>query len=127
MPSPFAAPATIGLAAAGALAWFLVRSLRRRTTPEERERRRRVRLHVKGRLTEVHISQAEDTCIHYGYQIAGVAYETVQDITALEAYLPCPAEHLIGVALAKYDPQNPADSILACEHWHGFQLRQPQL
>lgn len=127
MPTSIAAPAALGFATVGALAWCLVRALRRRTSPEERERRRRIHLHVNGRLAEAHVDHLAGSRLHYGYEIAGVAYETVQDIAALEAYLPCPAEHLIGVALAKFDPHNPANSILVCEHWHGFKIRQPQI
>jgi hypothetical protein len=124
---PIAAPATAGLAAAGALVWILVRVLRRGKTPAERERRRRIRLHVNGRLAEATVYQAEGDLLHYGYEIGGVAYDTVQDISLLHDHLPCPPEQLIGPALAKYDPKNPANSIVACEHWQGFQVRQNQL
>lgn len=119
-----AAPVTLGLAATGALAWLLALYLRRSRSPEERERRRRIRLHINGRLTEVTIYQADSSALHYGYEIAGVLYETTQDITALEPYLPRPAEQLVGTAVAKYDPHNPANSILICEHWRGFKERQ---
>lgn len=69
------------------------------------------------------VYQADDSVLHYGYEIAGVAYDTTQDITALGAFLPRPAERLAGLAAAKYDPQNPANSILVCEHWQGFKER----
>ena len=121
---PIAAPVTVGLAATGILAWVLARYIRRSRSPEERERRRRIRLHINGRLTEVTVYQADSSALHYGYEIAGVLYETAQDITALERYLPRPAEQLVGTAVAKYDPHNPANSILICEHWRGFKERQ---
>ena len=121
---PLAAPATVGLAAAGALVWLVARYIRRSRSPEERERRRRIRLHIIGRLTEVTIYQADSSILQYGYEISGVAYDTTQDITALESYLPRPAEQLVGTAIAKYDPQNPANSIIMCEHWLGFKERQ---
>ena len=117
---PLAAPATVGLAAAGALVWLVARYIRRSRSPEERERRRRIRLHIIGRLTEVTIYQADSSILQYGYEISGVAYDTTQDITELESYLPRPAEQLVGTAVAKYDPQNPANSIIMCEHWLGF-------
>ena len=117
---PLAAPATVGLAAAGALVWLVARYIRRSRSPEERERRRRIRLHIIGRLTEVTIYQADSSILQYGYEISGVAYDTTQDISALESYLPRPAEQLVGTAVAKYDPQNPANSIIMCEHWLGF-------
>ena len=43
---------------------------------------------------------------------------------AVEHVLPRPAEQLVGTAVAKYDPQNPANSIIMCEHWLGFKERQ---
>ena len=121
---PIAAPAIVGLAATGALVWLVARYIRRSRSPEERERRRRIRLHVHGRLTEVTIYQCDSGILQYGYQIAGVAYESTQDISSLEAYLPIPAERLVGTAVAKYEPNNPANSIIVCEHWLGFKERQ---
>lgn len=70
------------------------------------------------------IYQADSSILQYGYEIAGVAYDTTQDISTLESYLPRPAEQLVGTAVAKYDPQNPANSIIMCEHWLGFKARR---
>ena len=117
---PIAAPATVGFLAAGTLAWMVTRYIRRRRNPEERERRRRIHLHVHGRLTEATVYQADASILQYGYEISGVAYDTTQDISALTTCLPRPAEQLVGTAAAKYDPQNPANSIVICEHWQGF-------
>ena len=123
---PLALPAAVGLAATGSLVWLVARYIRRTRTPEERERRRRIRLHVNGRLTEVTIYQADATTLQYGYEIAGVAYDTTQDISTLAEFLPRPAEQLIGTASAKYDPNNPANSIVMCEHWQGFKERHSE-
>jgi hypothetical protein len=122
--SPYAAPVTVGLAAAGALTWMVARHIRNNRSPEEMERRRRIRLHINGRLAEVSVYQADSSVLHFHYEIAGVAYDTTQDISALGAWLPRPAEQLVGTALAKYDPQNPANSIVICEHWTGFKERE---
>lgn len=119
-PFPIALPAAVGVAATGALVWLAVRYVQRSRDPEERERRRRIHLHVNGRLTEVTVYQADASTLQYGYEIAGVGYDTTQDISSLTLYLPRPAENLVGVAAAKYDPQNPANSIVICEHWQGF-------
>ncbi|MBI2689010.1 MAG: hypothetical protein HYX27_22130 [Acidobacteria bacterium] len=121
---PIAAPATVGIAATGALVWLVSRIVRRSRNPQERERRRRIRLHIIGRLTEVTIFQSDDSAIQYGYEIAGVAYDTTQDISTLSQFLPRPAEQLVGTATAKYDPNNPANSIIVCEHWQGFKERK---
>lgn len=123
LPPP--ALAAAGAALLGAAAYGAWRAFRR-PGPEELERRRRIRVHLKGRLVETTVYQAEPTVLHYGYEIAGVAYDTTQDISALGAHLPRPAEQLIGTALAKYDPQNPANSIVVCEYWQGFRERNPQ-
>lgn len=123
---PLAAPAAVGVLATGALVWIVTRYIRRTRSPEERERRRRIRLHVNGRLTEATIFQADASILQYGYEIAGVAYDTTQDISMLADFLPRPAEQLVGTATAKYDPNNPANSIIVCEHWQGFKERQTE-
>jgi hypothetical protein len=96
------------------------KGIRRRLTPAELERRRRIKLHLGGRMTEATVLQAEEGVLHYRYEIAGVAYETSQDVEGLRGLLTLPEEQLIGAATAKYDPQNPANSILVCEHWSGL-------
>jgi hypothetical protein len=115
-----ATPAAVGLLATGTLAWIVYTCIQRSRSPLERERRRRIKLHVNGRLTQVTIFQADQAVIQYGYEIAGVAYDTTQDISSLTGFLPRPACQLIGSATAKYDPRNPANSIILCEHWQGF-------
>jgi hypothetical protein len=114
-------PAAVGVVAFGAGAWVLVGAIRARRTPEEIERRRRIRLHVVGRMGEATVEQADAETLHYCYEIAGVYYSTSQDIRALAEHLPAAPHLLIGNALIKYHPQNPANSILLCEHWSGLQ------
>ncbi len=113
-------PAVVGIAAFAAGAWVLVGAVRARRSPNELERRRRIRIHVAGRMGEATVEQADEKTLHYSYQIAGVSYSTSQDIGQLAAHLPAKAHLLIGNALIKYHPQNPANSILICEHWSGL-------
>ena len=113
-------PVAVGTAALGAGAWVLAEAIRARRSPDELERRRRIRIHVVGRMGEATVEQADEKTLHYTYQIAGVSYSTSQDIGQLEAHLPAEAHLLIGNALIKYHPQNPANSILICEHWSGL-------
>lgn len=113
-------PAMLGAAAACAAGYIIWTGLRRRLVPEELERRRRIKLHLGGRMTEATVHQAEEGVLHYSYQIAGVAYETSQEIKGLMSLVPSSEAQLIGAATAKYDPQNPANSILVCEHWSGL-------
>ncbi|MBM3786744.1 MAG: hypothetical protein FJW30_20490 [Acidobacteria bacterium] len=117
---PLAVPATLGVVAAGAGAWLLVRAVRWRKDPAERERRRRIHIHVNGRMGEAMLYQASVTKLRYRYQLAGVAYDTSQDISGIHELLPREPERLLGPALVKYDPRNPFNSIVICEHWSGF-------
>jgi len=121
---PLAVPAAIGVAAASALAWLLVRTVRFRRDPVERERRRRIHVHVNGRMGEALIFQADETELRYSYEIGGVSYNTSQEIGTLLPVLPDAPERLLGTALMKYDPNNPANSIVVCEHWAGFRKKK---
>jgi len=58
--------------------------------------------------------------IRYSYSIAGITYETAQDVTGLEERL-C-LERLAGgqPASVKYDPSNPCNSILVADDWSGI-------
>ena len=94
-----------------------------RSNPEKRERRRRLDLHLHGRLWDALITEASDTMLYYSYSVGGVQYEASQDVSALRNLLPPEPERLIGPANLKYAPRNPANSILICEEWSG--LRAP--
>lgn len=119
---PLAIPATVGIVtAAGAM--LLLRHLRGRRSPDERERRRRIAVNSKGRLVEATVFSVEGSTVHYGYEVAGVAYDASQDLVSLLPLLPEPIEGLIGTATAKFDRVNPANSILICENWSGFPKR----
>jgi hypothetical protein len=117
---PLAVPAAIGVVAASAGAWLLVRAVRWRRDPAERERRRRIHVHVNGRMGEAMVYQANENELRYRYQLAGVAYDTSQEIGPILHLLPREPEKLLGPALVKYDPRNPFNSIVICEHWTGF-------
>jgi hypothetical protein len=55
----------------------------------------------------------------YTYEVAGVTYEAAQDISALPS-LAAAAPRLAGQTVSvKYEPQRPANSIIACEEWSG--------
>jgi hypothetical protein len=116
---PLAVPASFAVITIAVGVFLLAKWIRRPRSAQERERLRRIRVHVKGRMTEVTIHQADGNTLHYTYQIAGVAYSASQDVTTLLNTLSASPEFLIGPALAKYDPRNPANSIVACEHWLG--------
>src|ERR1700720_3852665 len=115
--------AVLGAVAAGlaALAAWIV--LRRRGTPEKRERQRRLAVHHRGRIGDAMISEVTADALYYSYSVGGVQYEASQDITTLRHLLPAEPERLIGWSGMKYSPNNPANSILICEEWSG--LRGP--
>ncbi len=121
----------VGLAAgAGMLAWGLTHWLRsHRATPEERERERRLRLSVTGRICDGTVLDVQETCanghgamqlIIYRYDVGGVSYEASQDITYLRQFLDVHSCKLGLPTSIRYDPQNPGDSIVISEAWMGL-------
>lgn len=107
--------------AAGAGFYFYFRF---RSTPAERERKRRLTLHNEGRLADANVTDINDTVVFYAYTVRGVEYSASQDITSLSARLPEDPSRLLGPAMLKYDPVNPANSIVVCEEWSGLRLRR---
>lgn len=106
--------------AAGFVAW---RFLRRRPTPEELERLRRLGIHQKGKLADGQIVDVDGASILYSYSVAGVLYSTTQDATALRESLPVDPMSMVGPVMIKFDPRNPANSIILCEEWSGLRQR----
>ena len=94
-----------------------------RTSPEKRERKRRLELHQHGRLGDALITEASETMLYYTYSVRGVQYEASQDVSGLRELLPPEPERLIGPASLKYSSRNPGNSMLICEEWSG--LRAP--
>ena len=116
-----------GTAATAGIAWYLFR--RPRTSAEEMERQRRDLLAAVGRITDgsiidVRLQQddaaATPLLIVYDYRIAGVSYECAQDVTLL-------ADHVQDLRAdlpiqVRYDPHNPANSIVVAESWNGLRM-----
>jgi hypothetical protein len=103
------------LVAAGA--WIL---RQRRDSPEKRERKRRLRVNSRGRLGDGIVTDVEPGVIYYSYAIGGVEYRASQEVAQLADFLPPDPDRLIGPVSLKYDPRNPANSILVCESWSGL-------
>jgi hypothetical protein len=118
--------------------------------PEDEERRRRSQLNQVGRIVEglvVELVESQGSIplpttetkfphrkvpvpeltknglrrlVRYSYSIAGVTYETAQDVTGLEERL-CLERIASGQpASVKYDPSNPSNSILVADDWSGL-------
>ena len=103
--------------AAGVVAW------KRRKTPEERERDRRLKINARGRIAEGELLQLNSgggrRVVLYEYSVAQVTYNAAQDISTLpQVRLVPPCEGL--PARIKYDPQDPSNSIVVCEKWSGL-------
>jgi hypothetical protein len=118
--------------------------------PENEEKRRRSQLNQVGRIVEglvVEVVESQEgtpaepsrpmlsrkqtavtevrpnglrRLVRYSYSIAGVTYETAQDVTGLEERL-CLERIASGQpASVKYDPSNPSNSILVADDWSGL-------
>lgn len=133
---------TVALAA-GALLFFAAWR-RQQRNGEEAERRRRARLSRVGRIAPAEIleiivnvaapqrhrrlslralapapgSPPQRRLAVYRYRVAGVTYETAQDLSGLEAAFR--AASAGQPASVRYDPVNPSNSILAAEGWSGL-------
>jgi hypothetical protein len=113
-------------AAIGGVAWYFLR--RPRPTAEEIEHARRVHIASVGRITDGSITDApygqEETqapqLIVYNYRIGGVSYEAAQDVTALGELVRDVRTDL--PVQVRYEPHNPANSIVVAESWSGLRL-----
>jgi hypothetical protein len=108
---------TAALVAGGFLLW---RFFRPRVTSEELERLRRLAINGRGKLGDGEIVDFEGAAIVYSYKVRGVGYTAAQDVVSLAAMLPANRMSVIGPALVKFDPRNPANSIVLCEEWSGL-------
>jgi hypothetical protein len=97
---------------------------RLRVTPEERERRRRIRLNLMGRMGDGILTDIQGDSLYYSYTVHGVDYAACQDISTLRNLVPANSTPLIGPVTIKYLARNPANSIVLCENWSGLRLRK---
>jgi hypothetical protein len=94
-----------------------------RVTPAERERRRRAQLAAHGKMGDASLVDLRDGHLFYTYDVRGVEYTASQDVTALGQVMPSDFSLAVGPILVKYDPRNPANSIVLAEGWSGFRGR----
>ena len=93
-----------------------------RITPAERERLRRAALAARGKLGDASLVEVRGEMVFYSYAIRGVEYTASQDVSSLHEYLPTEDE-LSGGVWVRYDPRNPANSIVLAESWTGLRTR----
>ena len=108
----------IALAALGALIGYRAWK-RSRITPEERERRRRSALVARGKMSDALLVEIRDDLLFYSYGVRGVEYTASQDVSMLKLQMP-PDFSTIDAVSVKYDPKNPANSIVLAEQWSGL-------
>ena len=127
-----AVAASATFAVAGVWVWRIVRR-RKRKSPEEIERLRRLGVNTRGRIVAGRIVELAEPATEgtptailvYEYKVAGVTYAAAQDVSALPK-IAAAAPFLPGQTTSvKYDPKQPANSILACESWCGIPEVKP--
>jgi hypothetical protein len=118
-----------GISAAALTAYLLSK----RKTDADRERERRQRINEIGRITggivtDIHEIPTKDgtpasQLLIYTYDVSGVAYDASQDVTHLRDVVDPKACRIGLPASVKYDPQNPANSIVIAEGWTGIRKK----
>jgi hypothetical protein len=115
------------IAAASSLLWLGGR----KKTPEELETLRRKRINALGHITDGTVLEVKEfdpdtdhpvQLVIYTYGLAGVQYECSQDVTRLRQFFDLPACRIGVVTSVKYDPHNPANSIVVAETWCGLRI-----
>jgi hypothetical protein len=92
---------------------------RSRVTPEERERQRRGYLVATGKMGDAVLVEIREGLLFYSYDVRGVEYTASQDISRLAEKVPADLSRVPAVCV-KYDPRNPANSIVVAEEWSGL-------
>jgi len=108
-------PLAIGVAA-GLVIVAAAMVLGRRPSPAARERKRRLTVNAKAEWGATVVDFRGDE-LFYSYTVRGAQYTAAQDISDVRDRLPSDAAGILGAATVKYDPANPANSILVSEEW----------
>ena len=102
------------LAIVGYRAWK-----RSRITPEERERRRCAHLVAIGKINDARLVEIREHLVFYSYDVRGVEYTASQDISRFASVMALDFSGVSAMSV-KYDPRNPANSIVVAEDWNGL-------
>ena len=128
----------------GLIALGLWLKFRKRPTPEELERARRLFLSLSGRMVDGMLldiceieapvkpsSKLKDeparvlTMLMYNYHFGGVDYECAQDITSLLEVVDVTQIRAGFPCSARYQSGNPQNSIVVSEEWTGLRMGLP--
>jgi len=96
-----------------------------RISPQERERQRRAALVAAGKMGDATLTEIREGLLFYAYIVRGVEYTASQDVSQLKDRVPTDLSSLGAVSL-RYDPKNPANSIVVAEQWSGLRLSEPK-
>jgi hypothetical protein len=96
-----------------------------RISPEEREHQRRAALVASGKMGDATLTEIREGLLFYAYMVRGVEYTASQDVTQLKERIP-PDLSSLGPVVLRYDPRNPANSIVVAEQWSGLRLSEPK-
>jgi hypothetical protein len=96
-----------------------------RISPQERERLRRESLVATGKMGDATLTEIRECLLFYAYVVRGVEYTASQDVSQLKERIPADLSSLGPVSL-RYDPKNPANSIVVAEQWSGLRLSEPK-
>jgi len=77
-------------------------------------------VNAKGRMAGATVVDCREDELFYSYSVGGAHYTASQDISGVRDRLPAGSPSLLGTATVKYDPANPANSILISEDWSGL-------
>ena len=76
-------------------------------------------------MADAELAEIRDDVLFYSYGVRGVEYTASQDVTMLQEYLPHDYSE-VGPVSVKYDPRNPANSIVVAEQWSGLRVRKAE-
>jgi hypothetical protein len=119
--------AICGLLVLAFTGWGLHSWLRKQPTAAELEQQRRALLEYVGKLGDGSITELQEQVVFYCYEVRGVEYLASQDIAALEALLPVDRWAILGPVSVRYDPRNPANSMILSEQWSGLRKASAKL
>ena len=130
-------PASLVAAGVAALGVGITVYIRKsRKTPEQLEAARREQINSIGRIidgTVTDVAELEPApktkksnghgrvqLLIYHYDVSGVTYQASQDVTHLRHRVDLHTCRIGVPTSVKYDPQNPANSIVVAEQWTGL-------
>ena len=96
---------------------------RSRVTPEERERRRCARLVAHGKIGDATLVEIREILVFYSYCRARRGVHGVAGISRFAERVRRWISRGVRALSVKYDPRNPANSIVMAEEWSGLRAR----